>query len=278
MIRVVTDTTASLSLKEWQKHGVEVVPLYVREGEVAQKELVELSYEDFYRRQRAGGKFTTSQPDPNAFLEIFRPAIEAGDEVVCVTISSKISGTINSANLAKEILETDKISIIDSYQSGFGQAALAIRAKEMAEQGASRAEIVRVLEDMRSRSRTYFVVESLRYLYEGGRLTGAQALIGSLIQIKPIIWFDEEGRMTALEKVRTLKAAKARILELIKERAERGVEKVALHYGDNLEEAQEYARQVEEIVGMPVPLVQLSPVLSSHTGPDLLGAYILSKE
>jgi DegV family protein with EDD domain len=148
----------------------------------------------------------------------------------------------------------------------------------MADAGATREEIVAALEDMRARTRTFFVVESLRYMYEGGRLSGAAALIGSIIQVKPIIWFEPDGQLTALEKIRTLKAAKARVLELVAERATHGVERVGLHYGDNLAEATEYAKEMEAIVGMPVSLVKLSGVVGSHTGPDIVGPCIISKE
>jgi DegV family protein with EDD domain len=211
-------------------------------------------------------------------LEVFRPYIDAGDEVICVTLSSKISGTWNCANLAKQILDTDKISVIDSFQSGFGQASLAILAKELADKGLSRNEIVTQLEHQRSRTKIYFVVESLRYLYEGGRLNGAEALIGSLIQIKPIIWFDDTGLMTAVEKVRTLKSAKQRALEIIRKHAERGIEKIGLHYGDNLQEANQYAHLFEETFGVKVTLLKLSPVIACHTGPDVLGPCIITKE
>ncbi|MGE5552895.1 MAG: DegV family protein [Betaproteobacteria bacterium] len=277
MVRVVVDTTCSMTLDWYDQHGIIALPLYVREGENVQRELFDVSYDEFYRRQRAGARFATAQPDPNTFLETFRPAVEAGDEVICILLSSRISGTVNSANLAKQLLETDRVSIIDSRQSGFGQAALALKAKELAEAGTGREEIVSALEDQITRSRTYFVVESLRYLYEGGRLSGAQALIGSLIQIKPIIWFAPDGTMESLEKVRTTKAARARLLDLVKERVERGVERIALHYGDNLEEATAFAREMEALAGMPVPLVKLSPVLTSHTGPEILGPCIITR-
>lgn len=277
MIKVVTDTTCAMTLDEYGKYGIIAVPLYVRRGEDTRKELFDISYDQFYKSQRAGTKFTTSQPDPHSFLEVFRPIVEAGDEVICITLSGKISGTINSATLAAQMLNSDKITVIDSKQSGFGQASMALRARELANSGAGREEIVKDLEDLHSRTRTYFMVESLRYLYEGGRLSGAQALIGSLIQIKPIIWFDAEGTMEAVEKIRTLKAAKTRTMELIRERVARGVEKIALHYADNYDEAVEFAKLMEEIAGMPVPLVQLSPVLGTHTGPDLLGPCIISK-
>lgn len=272
MIKVVTDTTSSFTNEEYEKHGIIPVPLYIREGDVAKKEMLEISYEEFYRKQRAGSKFTTSQPDPNSFLEAFRPIIESGDEVICVTISTGISGTFNSAHLAKQILDTDKISIVDSYQSGLNQGFMAFKAKELAATGKNREQIVAYLEAMRKRTRVYYIVESLRYLYEGGRLSGAQALIGSMIQIKPIVWFDSQGIMGTYEKVRTLKNAKNHVLELFKQNiADHGLEHVGLHYGDNREEAEEYAKQVEEIAGQPVSLVQVSPVIGTHTGPDILG-------
>lgn len=279
MVRIVTDTTASLTLEEYEKSGITAVPLYVCEnGTATKKEMFEISYDEFYSKIRAGVKFSTSQPDPNAFLKAFQPAIDAGDEVICITISSGISGTINSANLAKQMMETEKITIIDSLQSGYGQASLCLKAAEMAANGADRQSIVETIEDMRSRSRVYFMVESLRYLYEGGRLSGAQALIGSIIQIKPIIWFNAEGTMLPFEKVRTLKAAKNRLLELIKERVNLGVERIGLHYGDNYDEAVDFAKLMEEIAGNEVKLIKISPVIASHTGPDLLGPCIISRQ
>jgi DegV family protein with EDD domain len=279
MIKVVTDTTSSFTIEEYAKHSITPVPLYIREGDSAKKEMLEISYEEFYGKQRAGSKFTTSQPDPNSFIEAFRPVIESGDEVICVTISSGISGTYNSAHLAKQMLETDKISIIDSFQSGLNQGAIALKAVELAAAGKSREQIVATLLEMRKRTRVYFVVESLRYLYEGGRLSGAQALIGSMIQVKPIVWFDEQGKMTTYEKVRTLKNAKNRVLELFKKDvASLGLEQIGLHYGDNLEEAESYAKELEEIAGQPVPLVRLSPVIGTHTGPDILGVCFTTQQ
>ncbi|HYH01792.1 MAG TPA: DegV family protein, partial [Bacillota bacterium] len=101
MIRIITDTTASLTIADYDKHNITAVPLYIREGDTAKKELFEISYEEFYRNQRSGIKYSTAQPDPNSFLETFRPIIDAGDEIICIVLSNQISGTINSAHLAK---------------------------------------------------------------------------------------------------------------------------------------------------------------------------------
>lgn len=278
MVKIVTDTTASLTLEQYSQYGIIPVPLYICENNTARKEIYELSYDDFYQRQRTGSKFTTSQPDPNTFLSVFKPILESGDEIICITISSGISGTINSATLAQQLAQSDQISIIDSLQSGFGQAALCIKAAEMAALGNSRQEIVSVIEQMRYRSKVYFVVESLRYLYEGGRLNGAQALIGSVIQIKPVIWFDVDGKMTSFEKIRTLKAAKNRVLEIIEEHIPLGIEQIGLHYGDNLTEAIEYGKSIETLTSIPVPLIKLSPVIAAHTGPDILGPCIITQK
>jgi DegV family protein with EDD domain len=277
MVKIVTDTTASFTMDEYAKYGLAAVPLYIRNGDISQKELFELSYTDFYRNQRGGIKYSTAQPDPHTFLETFRPIIAAGDEIICTVLSSQISGAINSAHLAKQLLNTDQISIVDSYNSGTGLAMLAVKATTLAAQGFSRPEIVRALEAQRAHTKIYFIVESLRYLYEGGRLNGAQALIGSLIQIKPIIWFDTIGRMTPLEKIRTLRAAKNRVLELLRASIPLGIEHASLHYGDNYNEAVEYAHAMEELLAVPVSLCQVSPVIASHTGPDLLGPCVITK-
>jgi DegV family protein with EDD domain len=278
MIHIFTDTTSSFTIPEYQKYGIKAIPINIVQGEVSKQELFEITYDEFYKNQRAGIKFTTSQPSPELYQKYFKPIIEAGDEAIVILLSSGISNTVNTAHMTVEMMETDKISIFDSKASGFAQISMAIKAKEMADAGATRPEIIRALEDLQRRTRIFFIVESLRYLYEGGRLSGAQALIGSVIQIKPIIWFDSEGKLLPYEKARTLKTAKSRTLELVQERAALGVEKIALHYGDNHEEAVEYAAKLEEITGLPVPLIKLSPVLGVHVGPDILGAVVITKQ
>ncbi len=277
MIQIFTDTTSSMTLEDYQKYNIHPIPIIINQGEISKRELFDLKYEEFFKNQRAGIRFTTSQPSPLTYLEAFKPIIEAGDEIICLIFSSGISGTFNTVCTTSQMLETDKISVFDSRLSGFCLAYMAIKAREMAGGGASRAEIIKYLEDLHSRCRVFFLVESLRYLHAGGRLTGAEALIGSIIQIKPIIWFEPDGKMTAFEKVRTTKAGKNRLIELARERAELGLEALILHYGDNIEEAQEYAKEVEAAIGMKPYMAPISPVLAVHTGPDILGLLTVTK-
>jgi DegV family protein with EDD domain len=278
MIHIFADTTSSLTIPEYEQYGIKPIPLSIIQGEVAKQELFEISYDEFYKSQRAGVKYTTTQPSPEIYQKCFKPIIEAGDEAIAILLSGEISNTVNTANIAVETMGTDKISIVDSKATGFSMISMALKAKEMASAGASRAEIVQALEDMRNRTRIYIIVESLRYLYEGGRLSGAQALIGSVIQIKPIIWFDNQGKLVTFEKARTLKTAKSRTFELVQECIPLGVEKIALHYGDNREEALEYTAKLEEITGSTVPVIQISPVLGAHVGPDILGVVVITKQ
>lgn len=278
MIKVITDTTSSMTKEQYEKSGIIAIPLYVCENDTAKKELFEMPYAEFYQKIRSGTKFTTSQPDPKTITDIFKEVVEQDDEAIFITLSSKISGTFNCAELVTDMIETDKISVFDSRNSGFCQASLALKAVEMAQAGFKRSEIIETMNKMRANERTYFMVETLRYLYEGGRLNGAQALFGSIIQLKPIVSFEDDGIMGTYDKIRTLKAARARLVELITERAALGpVEKAGLHYGDNIDSATAFAKEMEEILHVPVELVQVSPVISVHTGPDLLGPSIITK-
>lgn len=279
MIKIFTDTTASLTIEEYRSFGIQPIPVIINQGEKSKEDLFEISNNEFYQIQRAGGKFTTSQPSPETYIKLFKPHIEAGDEIIAIMMSSKISSSFDTANMVVDMLGTDKITIYDSKASGFGQATLAIKAKELADSGLTRSDIINTLDSLRSRIKVYIIVESLRYLYEGGRLSGAQALIGSVIQIKPIIWFDQDGNLTTFEKIRSLKAAKSRLLELLKdEESSHGIERIYLHYGDNFEEANDFAKSIQGFTEFPISFTKLSPVLGTHTGPDILGIVIVTKE
>lgn len=277
MIKIMTDTTASLSREEYRDHSITPIPLHLVNQNKKIKDLFEVSPDDFYSQQRNGAKFTTSYVDSNEFYEYFKPVLEAGNEILCILLSGKISPTLSSALQARQTLDPAKISIYDSRESGFGQAYLVLKAKEMADAGAKRHEIIAALDNIRARTHTYFIVESLDHLKMGGRFFWDQALIASLLHIKPIIWFDQTGKMKIHKKISTTKAIRDKIMQLIEEAANKGIEKICLHYADNYQEATEYAEELGKLLKAPVPLVRLSPIVGTHTGPDLLGPCIITK-
>ena len=278
MIQVVMDTTTGMTREEFDQAGITMVPLYVRDGEKLYREQVDIFPDEFYRRERAGTIFETAQTNPADLISVFQPIIEAGDEVMCVLISSAISGSVNAAHVAAQTLGAeDKITIVDSLESGYGEAYLGLTAKKMADAGESRGEIERVLSDIRMRTRTYFIMESLKWLFHGGRLTGAQYFVGSVIKLNPIVWFDEAGRMTSYDKTRTIKVAKDHMRQLVRDAGRNGVEAATLHWPDNLDEAESFHAEMEDILQVPVLLTKLSCVLGVHTGPDLLGPCVIMK-
>ncbi|MHB8070645.1 MAG: DegV family protein [Candidatus Cryosericum sp.] len=278
MVQVVMDTTTGMTSQEFKDAGIAMVPLYVRNGDKVYREQVDILPEQFYKQERQGVVYETAQTNPADLVNVFRPIVEAGDEVVCVLISSAISGSVNAAHVAAQTLGAeDRITIVDSLESGFGEAYLGRTAKSMADAGESRSEVVKALADIRSRTRTYFIMESLKWLFHGGRLTGAQYFVGSVIKLNPIVWFDEAGRMTSYDKTRTIKVAKDHMRQLVAETGRNGVEAATLHWPDNLEEAQEFHKEMEEILQAPVSLTKLSCVLGVHTGPDLLGPCVVMR-
>lgn len=278
MIQVVMDTTTGMTRAEFDQAGITMVPLYVRDGERLYREQVDIFPDEFYRRERAGTIFETAQTNPADLISVFQPIVEAGDEVVCVLISSAISGSVNAARVAAQTLGAeDKITIVDSLESGYGEAYLGLTARKMADAGENRTEIVRALSDIRMRTRTYFIMESLKWLFHGGRLTGAQYFVGSVIKLNPIVWFDELGRMTSYDKTRTIKVAKDHMRQLVRDAGRNGVEAATLHWPDNLAEAQGFHAEMEEILQAPVLLTKLSCVLGVHTGPDLLGPCVIMR-
>jgi DegV family protein with EDD domain len=280
MIKVLTDTSASLAWEEYQKHQIIPLPLYIHllDSHKTKKDLLELSGPDFYKAQRVGRRFSTSHLTTEDFLAVFRPLLEDGSEIICILLSSGISECVNTALQAVELLKSDKISIVDSKQSGFCQAYMALKAKQMADEGACRDEIVAILNDLRRRCHTFFIVESLQHLYAGGRFFWEQALSAAKLNIKPIIWFDNNGKLKMYQKLGSITVIRNKILNLVSECSKREIEWVVLHYADNYKDAIKYAKELEEVVHLPVSLIRLAPSVGVHTGPDLLGPSVITKK
>jgi len=278
MIKVLTDTTASLDKDDYQQAGIIPIPLLIREEYATKKDIFEIGPDEFYREQRKGTSYTTTHLEPEGFLDYFRPLVENGDEVICILLSGMISPCVKAATRAVELLQTDRITIVDSRQSGFGQAYMALKAKELVDRGARREEIIPELARVRERTRTYFIVGSLDHLKKGGRFFWDQVLKMALTRVKPVIWFDDAGRMKLTSALGSLSEVKERTTGLVREHAKRGIEQLALQYADNAEEARAYAAELQSIFGVEPRLIRLSPVAGTHTGPDLLSPVLIAKE
>ena len=274
MIKLVTDSTAYLPETRVQDLDVRVVPLCVHFGQDACLEGIDITGEEFYARLKAEPELpTTSQPSAGEFLEVFKELHEAGHEIVCLTISSELSGTWNSAMAAKEMLPEASISVVDSLYTTVALQLMVEAAAEAIAAGATRTEIVQQVEEIRGKMLLLFVVDTLEYLAKGGRIGNARALLGTVLKVKPILVL-QGGAIEPLEQVRTKKKAVARMESLIEEHlgTESAQAKLGIAHALVPEEAQAVKEEVMRRLGCQEPFVhELGPVIGTHTGPGLLG-------
>lgn len=279
MIKIVTDSTAYLPEETVRQHDIRVVPLYVHFGTEAFKEGVELSNEEFYRRLKEAPELpTTSQPSPGEFKSVFEPLVDAGHEVVALTISSKISGTWNSAMGARDMLPEAPISVVDTFSTSVGLHLMVDAAVKAAAAGATRQEIVDQIEEIKQKMQIFFVVDTLEYLAKGGRIGNGKAFLGTLLKVKPILVL-QEGAIEPLEQVRSKRKATARMIELVEEYVggSGSSSKVAVTHALVPEDAEMISRELVGCLGCAPPLIgELGPVIGTHTGPGMVGiaAYV----
>lgn len=200
-VRILTDTSAEYTVQEGRELQVSVVPMALTYGEESFLVGCEITKETFYHRLLEKKEIpVTSQPSPEQFLQEFEQAKAAGDSVVAILVSSALSGTLQSAVLAKQICGYEQIYIVDSRNASAGQKILVEATRKMAGEGRNAGEIVGELEKLKKKIRVIAVVDTLEYLYKGGRLTRAEAGLGTLANIKPLITINEEGKVVVTSK------------------------------------------------------------------------------
>jgi DegV family protein with EDD domain len=277
MIKIVTDSTAYLPEDVVREHDIRVVPLCVHFGEAAFKEGVELSTAEFYERLKEAPVLpTTSQPSAGEFLEVFEELVAAGHEVIALTISSKLSGTWNSAMAAKGMLPDAGISVVDSLSTSVGLHLMVEEAVQHAQAGATRKEIVSRVEAMKEEMYILFAVDTLEYLAKGGRIGNAKAFLGTLLKIKPILTL-QDGVIEPLEQVRSRRKALDRMLELIVDHAgSNGAQaKVAVTHALVPQEAERSKAELRNRLNCLEPLLaEVGPVIGTHTGPGVIGVAV----
>lgn len=187
-IRIVTDSTSDMPKELAEKYKIKIAPLRVNFGEESFLDGVELTNEEFYKRLGQSKELpTTSQVNPGEFVDIFNEILDAGDEIIGIFISTGLSGTYHSAEIARDMIKSDKIHILDSKGVTAMTSLMSIEAAKMAQKGKSTHEIMSLLEKMIENMKTMFIIDTLEYLVKGGRLSKAQGTIGGLLNVKPII-------------------------------------------------------------------------------------------
>jgi DegV family protein with EDD domain len=256
-----------------------MAPIYVNIDDKTYIAGVNLGGPEFYQLQRASKKLpTTSQTTAEDFLKIFTKLADEAEEIVTITISSKMSATIQSAEMAKKQFTKVPVHIIDSESVSLGQGMMAIAAAQAAKEGQDAESVIHLVEEIKKRMNVIFTVRTLEYLYKGGRIGGATAFLGSALAIKPILYI-KDGVIEPLEKQYTRKKSIMRLVEIMKERIGDKPVHVAILHGDAEEEAYVLENQIREKFNY-VQLIkaEIGPVIGVHAGPGTLGLVFYSME
>src|SRR5919107_3791067 len=218
-VAIVTDTSADLPDAVLDRHRIAMVPLQVVFGESTFRDRVELKPEEFYRRLRSAGELpTTSQPSPADFIQAFRDGAQEGEEVVAVLLGSSLSGTFNAAQAAVRAGNLQGVHLVDSLSASLGVGLLALRGAELAASGWRGAQIADELRRIRGQSGMLLTVDRYDNLLRSGRISRGKAWLAGMLDVKPILSFDPEGKVTPVERVRGRENLEARVLAILDQR------------------------------------------------------------
>lgn len=269
---ILTDSTAYIPPALRDELGIFMIPLSVIFGEDAYREEHDITMEQFYDKVKNGDKLpTTSQPVIGEFVRVYEEIAKDYDAVVGIYLSSGISGTYQSSLTAADMVDGLDVHSFDSEISCAPQAFYVLRAVEMAKEGAEPAEIMAELERLREWTAAYFMVDDLNHLKRGGRLSSAQALIGGLLQVKPVLHFDNKV-IVPFEKIRTKKKALARISELFGDVYNKGekMQAVVIHANREEEARQWVAELKKQYPHADFGISSFGPVIATHLGEGAL--------
>lgn len=273
-VAIVTDSTAYLPADLVSTYNITVVPLVVIWGEETLRDNIDISPNEFYERlAKAKEMPSTSQATIKTFADAFGKLHQEGYEILAVVISAALSGTMDSAIQAKKMVPDAKIELLDSKYTSIPLAYMALAAARAAKRGATLAECRQIAELVREHTEVFFAVDTLEFLHRGGRIGGASRFLGTALDLKPILQL-QNGKVEALERVRTSKRAQSRLLELMKSSMNGAtpinmmgvISAAAGPAADNLLAEIKKRFNPDEIM-----LANLSPVLGTHTGPGTTG-------
>lgn len=281
---VTTDTSADLPEQYYREHQMTVMPLScILDGETYARGAKELSTAEFYAKMREGKMPTTSQVNPEQAKQIFEPLIKEGKDILHIAFSSGLSGTCGSARIAAEDLMEEyperKIIVIDSLCASLGQGLLVHKTLEKQKEGLTLEELVAWCEEMKMHIIHSFTVDDLFHLYRGGRVSKAAAVIGTMIQLKPVLHVNNEGKLIPLSKVRSRKKSLQALVAAMETRQGSFADKndiVFISHGDCEEDAEYVKTLVEEKLGIHKFIISpVGNVIGAHSGPGTLALFFL---
>jgi len=279
-IAIVVDSTADIPEDLIKNHNIPVIPHILRWGGENLLDGVDINPDEFYKRLQSTSEFpATSQPSAGEFAEFFKNVSENAESILAILISDHLSSTLDSAQSAADMLNDIPINIIDSRSTSMGLGFIVLAAAKAVESGYSFEDVTKLAQDLVPKARIKFVVDTLEYLHRGGRIGGAERLMGTMLSLKPLLHL-EDGRIEPLATFRTKRKAIAQMLAVIgDEIKDMKTVHMATVNAMALKEASEIGEQLQERFN-PVELlhVNMSPVIGTHVGPGTVGVSYLVED
>ncbi len=278
-VKVVTDTLCDITGDLVTQLGITTVPLYVRFGEEVYRDRVDITSEDFYRRLMNEPKLpSTTQPTPNDFTEVYTKLAQETDEILVIVVSSKLSGTYQSATQAKDYLKNKcRIEIIDSTTVAMGEGLIVISAVNAIKAGANLDKAAEIARKATTRSHLIAYFDTLKYLAKGGRIGKAKEFLGSMLSVKPLLTI-EDGEMSPLTRVRSIRAGLDYLYNFVASH-KGNIEGLAVEHTTDIENADLLVNRLGDIY--PKERIYrsiISPVIGTYSGPNAMALTVLEAE
>ncbi len=283
--RIITDSTTDITPEMIQELGIDVIPMcYTLEGQTYRNVPGGgMASKAFYDKLRGGSMSTTAQVNPEGFIEAFTPILEGGEDVLYIAFSSGLSGTCQSAFLAKQELAgrfpQRRVEVFDSLSASMGEGLLVYLAAQRKQEGLTLDGLLEWLRENVLHLCHWFTVDDLNHLKRGGRVSATAALVGTMLGIKPVLHVDDEGHLIPVSKVRGRKQSLNELVRKMEETAiEPAKQTVFISHGDCLEDAQYVEACVREKMGVKkFYLNDIGPVIGAHSGPGTVALFFLGK-
>jgi DegV family protein with EDD domain len=274
MVRLITDSAADFEPHELEQLKIHCIPLTVMFGESEYQENINLTKNQFYELLLSSGNLPkTAQSSPQILMDLFEDAVASGNEAIYITLSSALSGTYQSALMAKNLTDSDMVHVVDARNATGGQRLILEYAAKLRDEGKSAAEIIAGIEQIRSRIVLYACIDTLEYLYKGGRISHTTYKLGTLANIKPIISIDRNGRVAIPAKAMGMRKGMDYLCKRVSEIPSDPHFPLYVMYTNNRGVAQTLAARLSA-AGYPIAedrIIQVGAAIGSHIGPDACG-------
>ena len=280
-VKIITDSSSDLPAHIIEKYNIEVMPLLVNMQGKEYRDKVDVSPKEVYDYMRNEGVVKTAQITYGNFIDKFRECAKTDEQYIYIAFSSGLSGTYQTSKLAETEIKEEypdfDFHIIDTKCASLGEGLVVYKAAKMASEGCSKDEILETIDFYKDHMEHIFTVEDLKYLFRGGRVSKTAAVMGTVLNIKPILDI-EDGKLIPIEKIRGRKKSIKRMIEITQERAaDFPNQVVGIDHGDDIEAAQFVKQKFEELGVKEIVMSEVGASVGAHSGPGTLGIYFLNK-